>query len=138
MYWIAISMTISANVIYHLCAKATGSAHPLASLTVTYAVSLFCCIILYPLTTQNLNVLEELKNVNIYSAILGISIVLLEAGFILAYRYGWNISNAALFANVCVALILIPIAIFYFKDTLGPKQILGIVLSISGLVLLAK
>lgn len=131
-------MTILANVVYHLCAKASPSSHPLASLAVTYAVALLTCVVLYPVFTQSFNFSPEFRTLNWAPAILGLSIVLLECGFILAYRQGWNLGNAALFSNVSVALILIPIAMYFYGHALTLKNIIGIILALSGLVLITK
>jgi hypothetical protein len=138
MYWISISMTILANIVYHMCAKNSGPAHPLTSLAVAYSVSLLSCLLLYPLFTQRLNVFSEVGAVNWTGPTLGIAIVLLECGFILAYRFGWKLSNAALFSNVLVSILLIPIAIFFFSTSPTPKNIAGAVLAVGGLFLMAR
>jgi multidrug transporter EmrE-like cation transporter len=68
---------------------------------------------------------------------LGFAVVGLEIGFLLAYRAGWNISLAGLYANVIVALILIPIGIVFFKDQISVTKAVGIVLSIAGIIFIS-
>ena len=43
-----------------------------------------------------------LKELNWASYALGLVVVLLEVGFLLAYRAGWKISLAAVYSNVAV------------------------------------
>ena len=55
---------------------------------------------------------------------LGIWIVGLELGFLMAYRAGWNISMGALVANITLALVLIPVGIILYtwKNLPGFRQ----------------
>ncbi len=138
LFWIAISMTIGANVIYHLCSKMTAPVNPLVALTVTYAVSLTTCLILYPFFSKQLSFMAELRQLNWASVILGLSIVLLEAGFILAYRSGWSLNHAVLFSNVAVTLILIPISVLVFREHLSIVKATGIGFALIGLILMTR
>lgn len=139
MFWIAIAMTVVANVAYVLCSKTTASAaHPLAALAVTYAVALAACLVLYPLLAPDPHFLAELKKVNASSWLLGLAIVLLETGFILAFRSGWNIGYAALFSNAAAAVLLVPISILVFKGRFGLSNAVGMAAAVAGLWLMAR
>lgn len=70
------------------------------------------------------------------SIALGLAIVGLETGFLLAYRAGGNISYSGIFSNVAAMLILLPIGLIFFKEVLTIKNVLGIILCLAGLVLL--
>ena len=65
-----------------------------------------------------------------------LSLVGLEVGFLLVYRAGWNIGIAAVLVNVVASLILVPVAIFVFKDKLNWINIVGILVCLVGLVML--
>jgi multidrug transporter EmrE-like cation transporter len=69
---------------------------------------------------------------------LGIAIVFLEFGFILAYRAGWQISTAAIFSNATIGIVLIPIGALLFKESLDAVKLGGIAFCILGLVLINK
>jgi len=43
------------------------------------------------------------------SVALGAAVVTIKAGYLTAYRVGWNLNRAALFSNVVVAVLLIPL-----------------------------
>ena len=80
--------------------------------------------------------IAELRGLNWASYLLALSLVGLEVGFLLVYRAGWNIGIAAVLVNVVASLILVPIAIFVFKDKLNWVNIVGILVCLAGLVML--
>lgn len=78
----------------------------------------------------------ELKKLNWASIGLAIAIVGIEFGFLLTYRAGWNLGIAAVLVNVVASLILVPVAIFIFKDKISWVNVLGIFICLAGLVML--
>ncbi len=78
----------------------------------------------------------ELRGLNWASYVLALSLVGLEVGFLLVYRSGWNLGIAAVLVNVVASLILVPVAIFVFKDKLNWINIVGILVCLVGLVML--
>ncbi|HRJ76865.1 MAG TPA: hypothetical protein PLX90_12770, partial [Anaerolineales bacterium] len=57
-------------------------------------------------------------------------------GFLLTYKAGWNLGIAAVLVNVVASLILLPVAIFIFKDKISWINIAGILVCFAGLVML--
>ncbi len=80
--------------------------------------------------------LAEIRQLNWASIGLAIAIVGIEFGFLLTYRAGWNLGIAAVLVNVVASLILVPVAIFIFKDKISWVNILGILVCLAGLVML--
>ena len=80
--------------------------------------------------------MTEIKQLNWASVGLAIAIVGIEFGFLLTYRSGWNLGIAAVLVNVVASLILVPVAIFLFKDRISWVNILGILICLAGLVML--
>ena len=81
-------------------------------------------------------VVAELKQLNWASIGLAIAVVGIEFGFLLVYRAGWNLGIAAVLTNVMASLILLPVAIFLFKDKISWVNIAGIFVCLGGLVML--
>ncbi len=79
--------------------------------------------------------LAGLKELNWASYALGVAIVGLEVGFMLAYRAGWNISLAGLISSTTVSLLLIPVGLLAFRESLSAVNALGIAMCLVGLVL---
>lgn len=138
LYYFSIFLVIISNVVYHLCQKSTpGTINPMVALTVTYASALVFSVIGLSLYPSEAGILESFKKINWASVVLGLGILGLELGFLLAYRAGWNISLAGLYANVIVALLLIPIGIVFFKEHISVTKAIGIVLSLAGIVFIS-
>jgi uncharacterized membrane protein len=137
MYYAAIILTVASNVLYHIFQKITPTAaNPLLALAVTYATSTMFCMGFFFILPDHKTLTESLKVVTWSSVALGLAIVGLELGFLLAYRSGWNIGLAALASTVAVALILLPIGLMFFRERLSLANSAGFVLCIAGLVLM--
>lgn len=137
MYYIPILLTVIANVLYHIAQKNTSAKiNPIFSLIVTYGVALFVCIVIFLFMHDNKNLHANIKELNWSNTLLGASIVLLELGFLLAYRFNWNVGTASIISTILVTIILIPIGIIFFKEDINLKNIAGILVSIIGIVLI--
>lgn len=101
---------------------------------ITYAVAFGVSIIMYLFTKRNVSIAEEIKLVNQATPILGFAIVLLELGFLLAYRCGWNVGTASIISTIAVTILLVPIGIFAFHENISFKNVVGIVFCIVGMV----
>ena len=137
MFYISILITIASSALYHFSQKSTpGNANPAVALLATYvvAIALTCGLMLFVPPQGGLMI--ELRRLNWASYALALSIVGLEVGFLLVYRSGWNIGLAAVLVNVVASLVLVPVALLYFKDRLGWINLLGIVVCLAGLVML--
>lgn len=138
LYYFSILLVIISNTIYHLCQKSTPETiNPMVALTVTYGTALLISIIGLFIYPSEAGILDSFKKLNWASVTLGIAILGLELGFLLAYRAGWNISLVGLYANVIVALLLIPIGILFFKEHISITKAIGIVLSIVGIIFIS-
>jgi drug/metabolite transporter (DMT)-like permease len=136
LFYGAIALVVVSNVAYHLFQKATPSdVNPMAALTVSYGVALLMCLILLPFYPRPEGASSSLAGVNWASVGLGISVVGLELGFLLAYRAGWPISLAALLANVMVGVLLLPIGLVLLREKLSWINLLGIAMCLAGIIL---
>lgn len=132
-------MIIGSNVCYNLSAKGTPeSINPFISLTVTYIIGAVFSFAIFMLSSQNKNVTECILNLNWASYALGFAIVGLETGYIYLYRAGWSVSRGPLTANITLALILLVIGRIVFKETISLKQIIGIILCLTGLFFISS
>lgn len=139
MYVFSIVLIVTSNIIYNICQKSTPErANPFAALTVTYLVAIFITVIAFLFNKGDKGFIEPFKELNWTSIALGVSIVGLEFGYLLAYRAGWKISVGSLVANIALALMLIPIGILFYKEGFGFNKILGAGLCIAGLILINK
>jgi drug/metabolite transporter (DMT)-like permease len=137
LFYFSITLAIASSALYHFVAKSTPSnVNFTVSLLVTYAVAFVITLIgfiFFPVTN---GIAIELKQLNWATIGLAIAVVGIEFGFLLTYRAGWNLGIAAVLVNVVASLILVPVAIFVFKDQISWVNILGILICLAGLVML--
>jgi len=137
LFYFSITLAIASTALYHFSQKGTpANVNPAVSITVTYVVAFLLTVsLIYFLPVKN-GLLSELRKLNWASYLLAFSIVGLEVGFLLAYRAGWNIGIAAVLVNVAASLILVPVAIFLFREKLSLVNTIGILVCLAGLVML--
>ena len=136
LFYFSITLAICSSALYHFSAKSTPSnVNFTVSLLVTYAIAFVVTLGFFFFPAGN-GIATELKQLNWASILLAIAIVGIEFGFLLTYRSGWNLGIAAVLVNVVASLILVPVAIFVFKDKISWVNILGIFVCLAGLVML--
>lgn len=139
MFILSITIVIIANVVYHSAQKSVAAnAHPLVATLVAYVVAILLCVAAFPFMPLQNSISEELKRINWSSYMLGASIVGVELGYLLAYRAGWDVSIGSVVANVAIAVMLIPVGVLMFKESLSWTTIAGIALCLMGVALIAK
>lgn len=137
LFYFSISLAIVSSALYHFTAKSTPSnINFTVSLLVTYAVAFFVTLLSFFFFPAKHGVIAEIKQLNWASIGLAIAIVGAEFGFLLTYRAGWNLGIAAVLVNVVASLIVVPVALFLFKDRFTWINTLGILICLAGLVML--
>jgi drug/metabolite transporter (DMT)-like permease len=137
LFYFSITLAILSSALYHFSQKATPSnVNPAVAILVTYAVAFCLTLVLFFFLPSRIGFLAEIRQLNWASYLLAFSVVGLEIGFLLVYRSGWNLGIAAVLVNVVASLLLVPIALFVFKQKLSLVNIIGILVCLAGLVML--
>ncbi len=132
-----ILLVVLSNTFYSVCAKEVpGGIHPLASLTVTYVVGAVFSFAMYYILNRNANILGEYKQLNFAPFLLGIVIVGLEVGYIYAFKAGWQVSTAQIVQAAAVAVFLVFVGFFLYKEPLSWNKLVGIFVCLIGLGLI--
>ena len=132
-----IVLVILSNVFYQICAKSVPEGmNPLASLTVTYLIGAVVSFVLYYVLGKDANIIKEYSQINWAPFVLGFVIVGLEVGYIYAYKAGWQVSTAQIVQAALVAIVLVFVGYGLYHEALTIKKIAGIVICLSGLVLI--
>jgi uncharacterized membrane protein len=125
LFYFSITLAIASSALYHFTAKSTPSnVNFTVSLLVTYAVAFVVTLFGFLFFPATKGIAAELKQLNWATIGLAIAVVGIEFGFLLTYRSGWNLGIAAVLVNVVASLILVPVAIFIFKDQISWINIL--------------
>ena len=110
--------------------------NPLASLSVTYAISTVASLVLYFALNSDASLIREYRQLNWAPVVLGIVIVGLESGFIYAYQAGWPVSTAAIVQSCFLALALIFAGYLLYQEPLTWNKLSGVAVCLVGLILI--
>ena len=136
-FYLPILLVVGAEILYHMSSKATpNDINPLASIAMSYMVGITAALLMYFITSPVKNLAFEYKHLNWSAFTLGISIVLMEFGYIMVYKVGWDINIASLICNATLALVLIAIGALIYKEELSIRQLIGVFLCLIGFVLI--
>ncbi|MBR7073335.1 MAG: EamA family transporter [Eubacterium sp.] len=132
-----ILIIVISNILYNVCTKSTPSeVNAFAALSVTYLIAAAVSFITFFITSKGKNIFTEFSKTNWTTFVLGLVIVGLELGYILAFRNGWAMNTASVTANITLAVALIFVSALFYKESITLKQIAGIALCGGGLVLI--
>lgn len=135
----SLALTIAGNVLYHLSQKSIpGGVHPIVSIVASYLTAIALSMVIFVAFPLRQPLFVEVKKLNWATISVGLSIVAVELGFLLAYRAGWRVSLASVTANVTVALILLPTGTLLFRERLTPTNAVGLAFCVIGLVLVTR
>jgi len=139
MFYLSILIVILANVLYHTAQKSiANNVHPLVATIIAYLVAIVICVLAFPFFPMQNTLQEELRRINWSSYALAVSIVGVEVGYLLVYRAGWDVSIGSVVANAVIAMLLIPIGLWMFKESVSWATLAGVALCLVGVALIAK
>ena len=132
-----MALVILSNVIYQICAKSVPEQmNPLASLTITYLIGTVMCGALYFALNREGSLIREFRKMNWAPVALGLVIVGLEVGWIYAYKAGWQVSTGFIIQSAFLAVVLIFVGYFLFRETLTWNKLAGVAICLVGLVVI--
>ena len=101
-----------------------------------YTIAAIICLV-FALSSGK-SPLETIKQTNWAVWLLGLAVVGIELGFLLAFRAGWRASTLGLTSSITVALVMVPVGLLLFKEKLSPINLLGGLICVVGLALLSR
>ena len=132
-----LALVVLSNVLYQICAKSVPNGmHPLASLTVTYTVSAVVSLVLFFVLNRGGNLFKEYAKLNWAPLVFGVVLVGLEVGFIYAYKAGWAVSTAQIVQSAVLAVALLFVGFFLYREPLRWNKIVGVVICLAGLIVI--
>ena len=132
--WPMVLLVLS-NAVYQICAKSVPEGlNPFASLTVTYLIGAAASTVLYFVLRTDGSLMKEYGKLNWAPFVLGIVIVGLEAGWIYAYKAGWQVSMGFIVQSAFLAAVLLLIGYFLYHEALTWNKLIGVAICLIGLV----
>lgn len=126
-------------VVYHLGQKLISAAvNPMVLLMGVYLVAFLLALIAVPLFQTPGQAAWGRQLVSWPVLVVGIGVILIEGGFLLAYRHGGSLQWSGVAVNGLAAVILVPVATFAFREHLSGPRALGILLTLAGMALMAR
>ncbi len=136
---VALAIALAGQVLYHVAQKSVvPGAHPVVSLVAFYAVAIACSLPLLAIFPLERPLGAELARMNGAVAVVGLAIVLIEAGFLLAYRAGGELSTAFVLTSAAVAGALLLLGVLAFGERLTATRVAGLAFAVTGIALLAR
>ena len=134
-----IALVVISNVVYQICAKSVPKEMDvMASMTVTYLVGAVCSAALFFFMNRDGSLLQEYGKMNAAPALLGVSVVGLEVGFIYAYKAGWPVSTASTVQSAFLAVALLAVGALLYRETITLNKLMGVTMCLAGLYFLNK
>ncbi|MBL8523500.1 MAG: hypothetical protein JNN20_07425 [Betaproteobacteria bacterium] len=135
----ALAIAVTGQVLYHVTQKSVSpGAHPVVSLIVFYVVAALATLPLFLLFPLEGALSAELGKLNWAVIGVALSIVLIEIGFLLAYRAGGELSSAFVTTAAVVAISTLVIGAAFFGESLSAAKIGGVALCLGGIALLTS
>ena len=129
-----IALVVVSNVFYQICAKSVPDGiNPFASLTITYLVGACMSAVLFFALGNSKNLFAEYANTNWAPFVLGIVIVGLEAGWIYAYKAGWQVSTGFIVQSAFLASALLLVGFLVYQEAITWNKVVGIIICLVGL-----
>lgn len=140
-YYLSIIIIVISNIFYHFASKMVPEkTNPFFFVMVSYIVGFTFALIAFFISKGDksfmASISEQSRMINWTPVLLGIAVIGLEIGNVLMYRAGWNISKGSLYCNILLALALVVIGVFFYKDEFTVRNVAGLLSCVLGLYLL--
>ena len=135
---LALLIAVTGQVLYHVTQKSVAiGAHPVISLVAFYLIAALATLPMLVVFPMHDTLLVEINKLNWAVAGVALSIVLIEIGFLLAYRAGAQLSTAFVTTAAVVAICTLLLGSIFFGEAFSLKKIGGVALCLAGIWLIA-
>jgi drug/metabolite transporter (DMT)-like permease len=136
--WGPMLLATLGYVSYHLLQKnVPGGTSPLLATAIAYGVGFIACAGLFTLSGGWSGV-QRSQFANPATLGVGLAIVAIEVGFLLAYRAGGPLGSTALWVSSVANVLLFAGAVVWGGERLDLLRALGALLTVSGVLLLSR
>ena len=138
MFYFSAGLAIIGTVLYHHFVKLVpGSINPVVSLIGQYVAALVLGVGILPLFPAPGGLWQQVRQLNWIQLALAVSVVLIELGFLLMYRAGWNLSTGNLVTGVFINLLLAGLGVWLMGERMQYINAAGVALCLAGVALIS-
>ncbi len=138
-YFLPPILIVVGLVIYQVSQKsADQTVNPFVVIILAYCFGIVACIggfFLFPREGDSA-LIPMLKTAGWTALGIGLGAAIIEIGFLLAYRAGWNVGILPLSVTAVSTILLILIGMLAFRESISIEKIIGILLCFGGLALI--
>ena len=135
--WLTLIIAVTGQVLYHVTQKSVAvNAHPIVSLVAFYLLAAIATLPLFWLFPMPDTLAVEMGRLNWAVVGVALSIVLIEIGFLMAYRAGGELSTAFVTTAAIVAISTLLIGTLFFAESFTFSKVGGVALCLAGIALL--
>jgi drug/metabolite transporter (DMT)-like permease len=132
---IPLIMIVGGGVLYHVCQKATPTTlDPFLALCISFGLASLACLGLF-VAREGLSTVQ-LHRVSWTSIALALALVAIESGYLIGYRAGLKLNITSFVCNNLIAIVLLLLGTFLYRESFTFRTCSGMVLCASGLLLL--
>ena len=110
--------------------------NPVVSIIGTYIAVLTLSFFLLPFFPADGGLLKHFRQLTWVQLAVAVCVLALEFGFLLMYRYGWNLSTGNLVTGVIINIILVTLGVVLLGEKISLTTAIGIAISILGVALI--
>jgi drug/metabolite transporter (DMT)-like permease len=137
MFYVSALTAIVGAVGYQFFVKRVPvSLNPVVSVIGVYIAVLILSLFLLPLFPSEGGLVKQVRQLNWVQLAIAASVFFLELGFLLMYRYGWNLSTGNLITGVVINIALLGLGVLVLGEKMTFINAIGVIISIIGVALI--
>ena len=137
MFYLSAIIAIAGAVGYQYFVKLVPSTlNLIVSVLAVYSTVLVLSLAFLPFYPSEGSLGQQARQLSWVQVALAVSVFMIELGFLLMYRYGWNLSTANLITGVFINSLLIGIGILVLGEKISLINALGLALSLVGVAMI--
>ena len=138
MFYISAGLVIIGAVSYrYLTKRIPVSLNPIVSMIGVYTAVLALGAFLLLLFPSESSISQHFRQLSWIQLGLAISTVMVALGFLLMYRYGWNLSTGNIVTGVFINIIHVTLGVTLLGEKINLLNVIGIALCILGVALIS-
>ena len=137
MFYISAMIAIIGAVAYQYFVKRVpASINPVVSVIAMYIAVLVLSATMLLFFPAEGGFLKHVRQLSWVQLAVAAAVFMMELGFLLMYRYGWQLSTGNLVTSVVINLMLLGLGLFVLGEKISLINAVGIVVAIVGVALI--
>ena len=138
LFW-ALGVATVGAVVYHTGQKAMAvDVNPMILLIGVYLVAVLLALIAIPFFRISGQSETVRRAISWPVLAVGIGVILIEGGFLMAYRAGGSLQWSGVAVNGLAAVVLVPLAVFAFREQVSATRVVGVLVTLIGMALMTR